>query len=191
MAPHAALAEIGVDYELVSIERDEAQVERRLPCAEPPRRRADARRRRSRADRVGCDPAHPRRPVPGGAARARRAGGLLPLADLHDEHRSRPRSSDSSTPSATAARGVEEVAGAEAASHFDLIDAHLEGREWLVGDHRTAADLFLLMLTRWGRRLDPPAWDRPHLRAHFRRTYELPGVQRMFEEEDLERPDWA
>jgi len=28
MAPHAALAEIGLDYELVLIERDEAQSER-------------------------------------------------------------------------------------------------------------------------------------------------------------------
>ena len=47
------------------------------------------------------------------------------------------------------------------------------------------------MLTRWGRELDTPAWERPRLRTHFRRTFELPGVQRMFEEEGLERPDWV
>ena len=75
------------------------------------------------------------------------------------------------------------VAEAEAQRHFDLIESHLEDREWLVGEHRNGADLFVLMLTRWGRRLDPPAWERPGLRAHFLRALALPGVQRMFEEE--------
>ena len=45
------------------------------------------------------------------------------------------------------------------------------------------------MLARWGRQLDTSAWERPHLRAHFLRTLALPGVQRMFEEEGLERPE--
>ena len=40
-------------------------------------------------------------------------------------------------------------------------------------------------------RLEPAAWDRPHLRAHFIRTLELPGVRRMVEEQKLELPDWA
>jgi hypothetical protein len=48
------------------------------------------------------------------------------------------------------------------------------------------------MLTRWGRRLDPPAWDVfPNLRAHFVRTLALPGVRQAMEEEELELPDWA
>lgn len=77
----------------------------------------------------------------------------------------------------------------EAERHFDLIESDLEKRDWLVGEHRAAADLFLLMLTRWGRRPDPPAWERrPGLRAHFPRTYALPGVQRMFEEGGTRAP---
>ena len=44
------------------------------------------------------------------------------------------------------------------------------------------------MLTRWGRRLDPPAWDMPNVRAHFQRTLALPGVRRMVEEQGLELP---
>ena len=72
-----------------------------------------------------------------------------------------------------------------------MIERALEGREWLAADHRTAADLYLFMLTRWGRRLDPPAWDRPNVRAHFQRTLTLPGVRRMVEEQGLELPEWA
>ena len=47
------------------------------------------------------------------------------------------------------------------------------------------------MVTSWGRRLDPPAWDRPNLRAHAERTLALPGVRRMVEEQGLDMPDWA
>jgi hypothetical protein len=47
------------------------------------------------------------------------------------------------------------------------------------------------MLTRWGRFLEPAAWDRPNLRAHFLRALALPGVRRMIEEQVLELPDWA
>ncbi len=86
---------------------------------------------------------------------------------------------------------VEDMAAAEADRLFDLVEESLEGRDWLVGDQRTAADLFLFMLTRWGRRLEPPAWERPRLRAHFLRTLALPGVRRMIEEQGLDLPDWA
>ena len=51
--------------------------------------------------------------------------------------------------------GVQEAADAELAGHFDLVEAHLHGREWLVGDERTVADFFLFMLTRWGRFIEP------------------------------------
>ena len=86
---------------------------------------------------------------------------------------------------------VGEVAAADAARQFALLDRTLDGREWLVGEHRTAADLFLFMLTRGGRRLSPPAWELPHLRAHFARTSERPGVRRMIAEQDLDLPEWA
>ena len=46
-------------------------------------------------------------------------------------------------------------------------------------------------MTRWGRRLESPAWDRPRLRAHFLRTLALPGVRRMIDEQGLDLPDWA
>ena len=86
---------------------------------------------------------------------------------------------------------VAEVAAEEAGRHFDLLDRELAGRDWLAGGHRTGADLFAFMMTRWGRRLEPAAWERPSLRAHFLRTLALPGVSRMIAEQGLDLPDWA
>jgi glutathione S-transferase len=88
--------------------------------------------------------------------------------------------------------GVESLRRRQAATlarHFDRLDGELAGRDWLAGgEERSGADLYLFMLTRWGRRLDPPAWDRPNLRAHFRRLLERPGVRRMLDEQGLEVP---
>ena len=39
------------------------------------------------------------------------------------------------------------------------------------------------MLTRWGRKLEPAAWDRPNLRAHFVRSLELRGPRVAIEEQ--------
>lgn len=87
--------------------------------------------------------------------------------------------------------GVQEAADAELAAHFDLIERHLEGREWVVGDGRTVADFFLFMLTRWGRNLEPAAWDRPNLRAHWLRCLELRGPRTVIEEQGLALPEFV
>jgi hypothetical protein len=47
------------------------------------------------------------------------------------------------------------------------------------------------MLTRWGRFLEPAAWDRPTLRAHWLRSLELRGPRTMLEEQSLPLPDFA
>jgi len=42
------------------------------------------------------------------------------------------------------------------------------------------------MLTRWGRFLEPAAWDRPELRAHW-----LRGPRTALEEQELPLPEFA
>jgi glutathione S-transferase len=190
MAPHAALAEIGLEYELVLIEREQAQTDAAYLALNP----------------LGVVPTL----VEGDRVLTESAAILLHLADAHPQARLAPDDRAqfyrwlvfmTNTLQTTMLRffyperygdgDVSDVAVREAQTHFDLVERELAGREWLVGDHRTAADLFLFMLTRWGRRLEPAAWDRPNLRAHFLRTLELPGVRRMIDEQELELPEWA
>lgn len=197
MAPHAVLAELGLDYELVPVEHeapDEAGAEYR------------------RLNPWGRVPTL----VDGGLVLTESAAICLHLADAHPEAGLVP-------PVGTGERaetyrwliyltntiqpgflrffyperyageaGREGVRALEAETlerHFDWIDSELAGRDWIAGTkERTVADLFLFMLTRWGRRLDRPAWDRPAVRGHARRLLALPGVQRMLDEQGLERP---
>jgi glutathione S-transferase len=190
MAPHAALAELGVEYELIRIEREQAQTDPAYLALNP----------------LGVVPTL----VAGDRVLTESAAILLHLADAHPEARLVPgdraqlyrwlvfMTNTMQTamlrffyPERYGDGDVGDVAAREAQEHFDLVERELAGREWLVGDHRTAADLFLFMLTRWGRRLEPAAWDRPNLRAHFVRTLALPGVRRMIEEQELDLPEWA
>jgi glutathione S-transferase len=190
MAPHAALAEIGRDYELVRIGRDEAQSSPAYRALNP----------------LGVVPTL----VDGDVVVTESAAILLHLADRHPEARLAPGDKTSlyrwlvfmtNTIQMTHLRqiyperygesGVRERAEADLQECYDVVERELEGREWLVGDERSAADLFLFMVVRWARRIEPPAWDRPNLRAHWVRTLALPGVQRMMAEQELDIPAWA
>src|SRR5581483_8951734 len=68
-----------------------------------------------------------------------------------------------------------------------MLDAHLVASgPYLLGELFTAADLFLFMLTRWGRRLERRWWDAPALGDHYRVVKARPAVQRVFEQERLD-----
>ena len=195
MAPHAALAEIGVPYELVRVERDEDGRPSEAYLALNPWGKIPTL---EDGDLVLTE----------SAAICLHLADRFPDARLAPQVGTRERSELyrwllwlSNTVQMTQMRhfypdrhgteGVKAAADAELAEHYDLIDRHLADREWLVGDERTVADLFLFMLTRWGRFLEPPAWERPNLRAHWLLTLRLPGVQKMIEEQGLELPELA
>lgn len=192
MAPHAALAEIGVEYELVEIDRETAQTDQNYRALNP----------------TGVVPTL----VVGELVLSESAAILLYLADRFPEARLTPGEAEKAQfyrwlvfltntvqtamlrylyPERYGDASVSSIAAKEASGHFGLLDRELVDRDWLVGAHRTGADLFLFMLTRWGRRLEPAAWELPNLRLHFLRTLALPGVRRMIVEERLDLPDWA
>lgn len=196
MAPHAALAEIGEPYELVRVERDEdGRVTEeylalnpwgKIPTLED----GDLVLTESAAICLYLAEKFPEArlaPPAGTRERAELYRWLLWLTNTVQ-----PAQLRYFYPDRYGAGGVKEAAEAELHGHYDRIDGQLAGREWLVGDgERTVSDLFLFMLTRWGRFLEPAAWDRPNLRAHWLQTLELPGVRRAIEEQGLELPEFA
>ena len=190
MAPHAALAEIGADYRLVEISREEAQTDPGYRALNP----------------LGVVPTlvdeDSGRVLPEAAAILLHLGDRFPESQLAPADRAdyyRWLAFLTNTVQTTMLRffyperygggdAVEAAAARDAQEAFDILDRALEGRTWLAAEHRTGADLFLFMVTRWGRRLEPAAWDRPNLRRHFLAALELPGVRRMLDEQGLEVP---
>jgi glutathione S-transferase len=81
---------------------------------------------------------------------------------------------------------VKEHAARELEEIFAWIDGQLVGRDYLVGDALTGADLFLFMLVDWGRDLEPGPFERPNVRAHYQRLAARPGVARMLAAHELE-----
>jgi glutathione S-transferase len=195
IAPHATLAEVGVPYELVRVERDsEGRPSEeylalnpwgKIPTLED----GDFVLTESAAICVYLAEKFPDALLAPPAATRERAElyrWLLWLSNTVQETQLRHF-----YPHRYGREGVKEAADAALAQHYDRIDAHLAEREWLVGGERTVADFFLFMLTRWGRNLEPAAWDRPNLRAHFLRALELRGPRTVLEEQGLPLPEFA
>ena len=195
LAPHATLAEIGVPYELVPVHRDEPGV----PTAQylalnpwgkvPTLEDGDLVLTESAAICLYLAEKFPDAclvPPAGTLERAEVYRWLLWLSNTVQMTLMRHF-----YPERYGTGGVKEQADADLAGHWDLVERKLEGRDWLVGDERTVAHLFLFMVTRWGRNLEPPAWDRPNLRAHFLRALELRGRRTALEEQELPLPPFA
>ncbi|MBV9431045.1 MAG: glutathione S-transferase N-terminal domain-containing protein [Hyphomicrobiales bacterium] len=86
------------------------------------------------------------------------------------------------------AGSVKQAAGERLGRMFDVIAEQLGAGPWLLGEHFSAADLFLFMLVRWGREMPHPPRDRPELAAHAGRVLERPAVQAALEAEGLKPP---
>jgi glutathione S-transferase len=83
---------------------------------------------------------------------------------------------------AVKAHAIEELGG-----YRDALDAHLAANgPYLLGEQFTGADLFLFMLTRWGRRLERRWWDAPALGSHYRSIKSRPAMERVYEQEQLD-----
>ena len=57
-----------------------------------------------------------------------------------------------------------------------LIDRHLEGRDWMVGDRKSVADAFLYPKASWGYALDKPTTAYPNIDRIIRKLADDPAV---------------
>ena len=73
---------------------------------------------------------------------------------------------------------------------LDIIDAELAKHSgpWLLGSTYSAVDAYALALCRWSRRMARPAADWPHFGPYARRILERPAVQRALRQEHLSEP---
>jgi glutathione S-transferase len=67
---------------------------------------------------------------------------------------------------------------------FHWIDSELGGREYVLGEF-SGVDLYLHMVTRWGRNLPRKAWTLPNLGAHYALLSERPSVARMMQRQGI------
>lgn len=81
---------------------------------------------------------------------------------------------------------VRERANDSLAGMRDFLEAELEASgPYLLGERFTSADLYLAMLTRWGRRVEPKWWAKPRLGEHWRLVRARPALERVYEQEGL------
>lgn len=196
LAPHALLEEIGAPYELAPVRTDAAG-----DVADDDYARVNPQRLVPALAEGGfvmtesaaivmhlCD-RHPEAklaPAPGSAERALWYQWLLHLSNtlqpafmaFYHAHRY--------------GEGVDGAAAAKANAearlegYFRRIEAELAERPFLLASGFSAADLYLFMLTRWGRNLAKPAWDLPALRRHFQATGGRPALRRVLAQQALE-----
>jgi len=87
-----------------------------------------------------------------------------------------------------AADAVKQASGERLGRMFDVIAGQLGDGPWLLGRRFSAADLFLLMLVRWGRAMPRPPRSLPSLAGHAQRVLARPAVQAAFAAEGLGEP---
>jgi glutathione S-transferase len=71
------------------------------------------------------------------------------------------------------------------AKYYDHLGAHLDGREYMVGDRRSIVDAYAIPMLRWGRLLAKPLREYPALNAYLERWEQDEGVRRAMNEQGL------
>lgn len=71
---------------------------------------------------------------------------------------------------------------------FDILEAALEGKPYLLGEQISVCDLYLMMLSRWGRGMARPPRSLPNIGGLLQRVLERPAVKRTLEQEGIEKP---
>lgn len=78
--------------------------------------------------------------------------------------------------------GAKSYAHGKAAQRFGYLNAHLQGRDYLL-DHFTVADAYLVVVLNWARFAGVDLAQFPAVQGYFQRLSERPSVARAFGEE--------
>ena len=73
------------------------------------------------------------------------------------------------------------------AKFYEHLEAHLEGRNFIVGNRRSIVDAYAIPMLRWGRLLEKPLEEYPNLNAYLQRWEQDEGVRRALREQGLIR----
>jgi glutathione S-transferase len=196
MAPHAVLEEVGADYQLIRVKREDGKVEppefaRLSPTGRVPLYvQDDLVLHESAAIVMHLSDSFPA------------AGLALELGTPERAHWYRWLTYFTNTVQATfmvfhyperytadssSAGAVKDKAAEALARMRESLESGLAATgPYLLGDRFTSADLYLYMLTRWCRHTEPRWWDQPSLGAHYRLLGERPAIQRMREQQGLD-----
>ena len=195
MAPHATLEEIGAPYELLRVKTDGDDVDDPVFARVNPQRlvpalvEGDSVTTESAAIVMQLCDRHPEAglaPAVGSRERALWYQWLLHLANtlqpafmiFYHAHRYGEGVAGEAAAKANAEARLE--------GYFRRIEGELAQRPFLLPAGFSAADIYLFMLTRWGRNLARPAWDMPALGRHFQAVGSRPAVRRMLTQQGLE-----
>ena len=80
------------------------------------------------------------------------------------------------------------VMAAHVARHLGVIDAHMDGREFMVGNQLTIVDFYLLMLGRWSRHITPPTRSFQHITRLLEVMCNRTSVVKTFARENINSP---
>jgi glutathione S-transferase len=199
LAPHMLLEEIGLDYELVLVDRNanahkSADYLKLNPSGRIPVLIEDGLvLYESAAICLHLVDTHPEAglaPAVGSIGRAQFYKWLIYLTNTLQAELLTYFYPERLADDAAATVQVKAHAEARIGAMLDLIDAALaeHGGDWLLGADFSAADLYLLMLCRWTRMMQYPARARPHLGPYLARVAARPAVQRAFAQEGLQAP---
>ncbi len=68
---------------------------------------------------------------------------------------------------------------------FELLDKELKDKEFLVGDHISVCDFYLLMLAIWSEEFEKPPMSFKHLRVYLRKLTKREAVQEVCAKEHI------
>jgi len=76
---------------------------------------------------------------------------------------------------------IKDAAQDRVASALDVIEAHLDGKTWMLGEQKSVADVFLYPMANWAYGFDKPTSDYPNIDRVIRQLAADPAVQKVHE----------